>query len=164
MNTRKHPVLYRAPQPLAGAVSCAIALAIFAAMTARRRARRAPVSRKSYVTAQKREENVQDIPATVNAVTASQIADFRVVSLDDVQALTPGVLMVRNDARRQSVTIRGITADPDNNAAAADLVLLERAPLRSQQAFTTFFDIERLEVLRGRRARCRGAPTRPARS
>lgn len=149
MSTRIYPGCAASRKPLAAAIGWTMALACYAAMHAAPARAQGAALEEIIVTAQKRQENVQDIPATVNAVTASQIADFRVVSLDDVQALTPGVLMVRNDARRQSVTIRGITADPDNNAAAPISYYWNDAPLRSQQAFTTFFDIERLEVLRG---------------
>lgn len=108
-----------------------------------------PKLEEIIVTAQKRAENVMDIPATVNAVTSDEIQKFRVVALDDIQAMTPGLLTMRNDARRQSVTVRGITADPDNNAAPPISFYWNDIPIRPPVAFATFFDLERIEVLRG---------------
>jgi iron complex outermembrane recepter protein len=149
MIDREHTHLRLQRKPLALAVGCAIALGMVALLDS-------PVARAQgagleeiIVTAQKREENIMDIPATVNALTAEQIGKFRVVSMDDLQSMTPGLLTTRNDARRQSVTIRGITADPDNNAAAPISMYWNEAPIRTQAAFATFFDLERIEVLRG---------------
>ncbi|MCP5320535.1 MAG: TonB-dependent receptor plug domain-containing protein [Pseudomonadales bacterium] len=133
-----------ARRPLAVAVAGIMGLGFGASYAAAQ-----AVLEEVIVTAQKRAENVMDIPATVNAVTADQIEKFRVVSLDDIQSMTPGLLSTRNDARRQSVTLRGITADPDNNAAPPISFYWNEVPIRAPVAFMTFFDLERIEVLRG---------------
>lgn len=134
----------RARRPLALAVAGATAFVFGAPLVAAQAA-----LEEVIVTAQKREENIMDIPSTVNAVTSEQIAKFRVLALDDVQAMTPGLLTMRNDARRQSVTVRGITADPDNNAAPPISFYWNEIPIRAPVAFMTFFDLERIELLRG---------------
>ncbi len=141
----RHPEqMIRARRPLVTALASAVTFASAASGAAAQ-----AVLEEIIVTAQKRAENIMDIPATVNAVTAEQMGKFRVFSMDDVQAMTPGLLTMRNDARRQSVTVRGITADPDNNAAPPISFYWNETPMRAPVAFMTFFDLERIEVLRG---------------
>jgi hypothetical protein len=42
------------------------------------------------VTAQKREQNVQDVPVTINAISARALDDFSILDFEDVQSLAPG--------------------------------------------------------------------------
>jgi outer membrane receptor protein involved in Fe transport len=70
------------------------------------------------VTAQKREENVQDVPATINAISARALDDFSILDFEDVQSLAPGVGLQPVDARSQVIVIRGVASDPDNVATA----------------------------------------------
>src|SRR5688572_11589663 len=43
------------------------------------------------VTARRREESLQDIPQTVNAVTAETVEKLNILRFDDVQAVVPGL-------------------------------------------------------------------------
>lgn len=101
------------------------------------------------VTAQKRAENLQDIAATINAVSARQIEEFSILEFEDLSTLVAGLDLQKQDARRQTLTIRGITADPDNVAKQPISSYLNRVPVRQQVIFTAVYDIERIEVLRG---------------
>lgn len=101
------------------------------------------------VTAQKKAENVQDIPATINAVSAQQIEEFAVLEFEDLSTLVPGLDLQKADARRQLITIRGITADPDNVAKQPITTYMNEVAVRQQVIFSAVYDIERVEVLRG---------------
>ncbi len=97
------------------------------------------------VTAQKREENSQDVPIAVSAFTAETIARQGLDDALDLQLQVPNLLIVGNDRP----TIRGV----GNNAISPTAdngtgVLLNFAPIgvRPQDEF---FDVERVEVLRG---------------
>lgn len=101
------------------------------------------------VSAQKELENIQDIPATVNAINSDNIDDFKVLAIDDVSALVPGISFDRPDARRQTITVRGITSDPDNVASAPISLYINEQPVRTQEGFQAFFDVSLVEILRG---------------
>ena len=65
------------------------------------------------VTATKREENVQDIAQTVNAVTGSAIDDYQIRDLSELAQLVSGVEFTQIDPRRAKIIMRGQTLDPD---------------------------------------------------
>jgi iron complex outermembrane recepter protein len=97
------------------------------------------------VTAQKRTEAVQDVPMAISAFTAETIERQGLDDALDLQLQVPNLLIVGNDRP----TLRGI----GNNAISSTAdngtgVLVNFAPLgfRSQDEF---FDLERVEVLRG---------------
>lgn len=102
-------------------------------------------SAEIIVTAQKRAENIQDVPIAVSAFTADMIEKQNLDDALDLQLLVPNLLIVGNDRP----TLRGI----GNNAISSTAdngtgTLVNFAPLgfRPQDEF---FDIERVEVLRG---------------
>jgi iron complex outermembrane recepter protein len=97
------------------------------------------------VTAQKRTEAVQDVPIAISAFTAETIERQGLDDALDLQLQVPNLLIVGNDRP----TLRGI----GNNAISSTAdngtgVLVNFAPVgfRSQDEF---FDLERVEVLRG---------------
>jgi iron complex outermembrane recepter protein len=101
------------------------------------------------VTAQKRSENVQSVPATVTVVTAEALQERGV---NDLRAMTAFVPMV-NLNQENSVTqvfIRGIgqTSDAETNdpavATNVDGVYASRFTLSG-----SLFDVDRIEVLSG---------------
>jgi iron complex outermembrane recepter protein len=97
------------------------------------------------VMAQKRAENIQDVPIAVSAFSAELIETRNIDDTLDLQLLVPNLLIVGNDRP----TLRGIgnnaiSSTADNGTGS----LVNFAPLgfRSQDEY---FDIERVEVLRG---------------
>jgi iron complex outermembrane receptor protein len=64
------------------------------------------------VTAQKREQNVQDVPIAVTALTASALVNNRVESVTDLSGLAPGVNVIPAAGGSQipSFSLRGITS------------------------------------------------------
>ncbi|MFT6048148.1 MAG: iron complex outermembrane receptor protein [Arenicella sp.] len=104
------------------------------------------------VTAQKREQSVQEVPIAVSVLDADKIESAHAVGLEGLQALIPSVSFRKGNTNRNSaVVIRGIgtisfsTAAEPSVSTVVDGVVLGR----SGQAFTDLYDLERLEVLRG---------------
>jgi iron complex outermembrane recepter protein len=104
------------------------------------------------VTAQKREENLQDIPLAVSVVGGDAIANNGGVTLENAQYLVPSLNFRKSGTSlNQALFLRGvgtinfsIAAEP-SVAAVLDGVVLSRAG----EGFTDLFDVERIEVLRG---------------
>ena len=102
------------------------------------------------VTATKREQNLSQIPAAISAVSSDLIARKTIVQLIDLNATVPG-LQISNANNDIQITIRGIghqifSPFAENSVALhLDGVYLSR-PSEGQGAF---FDVSRVEVLRG---------------
>lgn len=108
------------------------------------------------VTAQKRAESVQDIPSTVNVMTRESLDRFTVLQFDEISSITPGVDLQRVDARRQTISIRGVTADPDNVATQPISTYWNGVAVAQPVAFNALYDIERVEILRGAQGTLQG--------
>ncbi|MEA1942487.1 MAG: TonB-dependent receptor [Pseudomonadota bacterium] len=101
------------------------------------------------VTAQKREQDVTDVPIAISVVTGETLDDFEIGTLDDLQLSVPNFQVTQTGIGTQ-MYIRGIGTgnDPAFEQSVAQFIdgvsygraRLTRAP---------FFDLERVEVLRG---------------
>lgn len=104
------------------------------------------------VTAQKREERLQDIPLAVSVVGGEAVANNGGITLENAQYLVPSLNFRKaGTSLNQALFLRGvgtinfsIAAEP-SVAAVLDGVVLSRAG----EGFTDLFDVERIEVLRG---------------
>ena len=104
------------------------------------------------VTAQKREQNVQDVPIAVTVLDSEKINNAHAVGLEGLQQLVPSVSFRKGNTNRNSTAVvRGIgtvsfsiAAEPSVSTVVDGVVLG-----RSGQAFSDLYDLERLEVLRG---------------
>ncbi len=102
------------------------------------------------VTAQRRAENKQEIPVSVTAVTAEQLADRNVTDISQMEGMSPGFTFGRSggDARP---AMRGVRTE--NVAVNGDTTIgyfvdgIYKS--RSQQALAGFVDIARVEIQRG---------------
>ncbi|MFC7335053.1 TonB-dependent receptor [Rhodocista pekingensis] len=101
------------------------------------------------VTAQKREERLQDVPVSVTAFSADAIEDAGVRTPQDFIALTPNIGIVQSFTVGNSfVTVRGISQI--NNSDPSVAVVVDGVPQANQKQLTQqLFDIERIEVLKG---------------
>ncbi len=114
------------------------------------------------VTAQKRSENIQDIGATVNAVSGEALDDFNIVQFDDVAKMTAGLSMNRQSSASSSeISLRGITYNRQSGTNPAVDVYWNDVNYRATSMFNSMFDVERLEVLRGPQGTLQGK-TSPA--
>jgi len=102
------------------------------------------------VTALKTRQSLQDVPASVTALTADDLARSGIVNSADLQQKVPG-LSLSSGGREINLAIRGVSnnvrsigADP-SNAVHLDGVYLPR----SSMVLTELFDLQRVEVLKG---------------
>ena len=104
------------------------------------------------VTAQKREQNIQDVGISIAAFTGDQLRELGVTSSYDVAALTPGVHISGNLAGQNTqFSIRGVTQNDFNDIVEApNAVYLDEGYIAIAQAQTfALFDIDRVEILKG---------------
>ena len=101
------------------------------------------------VTARQREENIQDVPVTITAFTATEIRSAGISRPEDFIALTPGVSVVHTaEAGDMQVSIRGINTGRDvepNFALVVDGVLQTNPNALNQE----LANVTQIEVLKG---------------
>lgn len=104
------------------------------------------------VTAQKREESLQDVGIAISAFTGEQMRDLGVKESYDIATFIPGVHISGNLAGQNTqFTIRGVTQNDFNDIIESpNAVYVDEGyiPVAQAQTFGVF-DIERVEVLKG---------------
>jgi iron complex outermembrane receptor protein len=105
------------------------------------------------VTAQKRSENIQDVPISITALTGAQMNQLGFISTDDIQAAVPGLIMSRpgGDSLASLPAIRGVSQnDFAEHQETSTATYVDGAYFSLIRALTTdMYDMERVEVLRG---------------
>ncbi|MBX9642801.1 MAG: TonB-dependent receptor [Novosphingobium sp.] len=104
------------------------------------------------VTAQKRKEKLQDVPAAVSVVSADALQRLSTNNVEDTQRLVPTLTFVKGTTNLNSgLFLRGIgtvnfsiAAEPSVSTVLDGVVLA-----RAGEAFGDLYDLERIEVLRG---------------
>lgn len=101
------------------------------------------------VTAQRREESLQQVPIQVAAFSSDRIEDAGISSTQDFVSLVPNVSLDESFTYLNSfVVVRGVTQI--NNADSPVAVIVDGVPQNSQkQLRMNLFDVERIEVLKG---------------
>ena len=100
------------------------------------------------VTATKKEENVQSIAQTVNAVTGADIDDYQIRELGELSQLVSGVEFTQIDPRRSVITIRGQKVDPDGGNDQPIQAYIDEMPVRPQVAFIRCMTPKELKFLK----------------
>jgi iron complex outermembrane receptor protein len=109
------------------------------------------------VTARRREERLQDVPQTVNAVTAESVEKLNILRFDDVQSVVPGLtLSSGNNGYTTAATMRGASYQVESGARPTVEFYLNDAPIESVFLFQTMYDLGQIEVLRGPQGTLRG--------
>lgn len=104
------------------------------------------------VTAQKREQGLQDVGIAVTAFSGAQLRAFNVTESFDVAAYTPGVHISGNLAGQNvQFSIRGVTQNDFNDIIESpNAVYLDEGYIAIAQAQTfAMLDIQRVEILKG---------------
>lgn len=104
------------------------------------------------VTAQKRDQDIQEVPVAVTALTGEALQDAHVSTVMDLNALAPSLQVKTDDnAANPKIFIRGIGLNDFNpNTASAVAIYSDGVYIGSPLAqMGQFFDLERVEVLRG---------------
>ncbi|WP_417450309.1 TonB-dependent receptor [Kordiimonas sp.] len=105
------------------------------------------------VTAQRREQSLQDVPVSVSAFTSTAIERNNFQGVDDYLSRTPNVSFISSGGRdRKSISIRGITnflsVDQDVRPSTVAFYL-DDFSVGGGSVNPPMMDIERIEVLRG---------------
>ena len=102
------------------------------------------------VTAQKREQTLQDVPISISVATAQDIADINAFTFDDLEQLTPGVSLF-GGLQSASIRLRGVGPGyfAVNSPQSVVVFVDQFAQAQIGTVFSTLVDIERLELLRG---------------
>lgn len=104
------------------------------------------------VTAQKREENVQDVGIAISAYSGEQLRALGIGKSADIASFSPGVHISGSLAGQNTqFTIRGVTQNDFNDIVEApNAVYLDEGyiAIAQGQSFAVF-DIDRVEVLKG---------------
>lgn len=126
--------------------------AIIAASLAAPAVAQTDLSQEIVVTAQKREQNIQDVGISITAYSGEQLRALNVTDSRDLAAIAPGVHTAGAVAGQNSnYTIRGVTQNDFNDIGEApNAVYLDEGYIAVAQGQTfALFDIERVEVLKG---------------
>lgn len=115
----------------------------------RQPSRRERMLEEIVVTAQKREESITDVPISVSSISADQITEANLETLNDLSKITPNV-KISADAIYNIIYIRGLGTQINSGFEQSVGVFIDDIYYSSpQRLVAAFFDIERIEVLRG---------------
>jgi iron complex outermembrane receptor protein len=108
-----------------------------------------PALEEIIVTAQKRAQAAQDVPISIIAISAAEIAQRNIMSIDDLWTAVPG-LAINGTGNERRIMLRGI----GNALGSASQIgiYLDDADVTStatQQLDINTYDLQRIEVLRG---------------
>jgi iron complex outermembrane receptor protein len=115
------------------------------------------------VTAQKREERLQDVPVPVTAISAESLAQSNLANVEEYYATVPGLSLSNNGYPGAStIAIRGITTaggTPTVETTIDDVPVGNGTPLATGGFFPSIdpSDLSRVEVLRGPQGTLYGA-------
>lgn len=128
---------------LIGAAVSAIAAAQAAAQTT--------PSDEIVVTAQRQEQSLQDVPISVTALGGEDLEARQIEGFTDIQFNTPNLNFTKSQFTNSVLTIRGITnlAVASTSSASVSIHQNDIPQTMSRLFETEFFDINRIEILRG---------------
>lgn len=151
MNYKKYPLI-----ALAGAAAVGSGSPILAQESA---PQRAMVLEEVVVTAQRRAENLQDVPMTLTAISGKDIEEYKIFEFQDLSQLSPGLALENNGAFGSVAQLRGVGFDSSSSTSPAVDVYVNETPMDANYAFQTLYDIGQVEVLRGPQGTLRGRPS-----
>jgi iron complex outermembrane receptor protein len=102
------------------------------------------------ITAEKRVENVQDVPVSVSVMSGQALQDFQQSDLHDIMNNIPNLFVLQSGVD-DVVAIRGFSSGPNNIAFDQEVSIYEDGIYggRSAQFMAPMFDLDHIEVLRG---------------
>ncbi len=111
-----------------------------------------PVFEEITVTAQKRVQNIMDVPIAVTAVTGAEIEASGIFDVFALQQNVPGLIVGQSQtATTSNFAIRGIGSTSNNFGVESSVGLYVDGVYRSRQSsmINDLVDVEAVEVLRG---------------
>ena len=105
------------------------------------------------VTAQGREQSLQDVPVAVTAISGEDLKMSGVQTIEDIQTLAPSltVTSINTPGTSTQIQIRGVGTSTTNVGLEAAVGVFQDGVYRSRSGMAVgdMLDVERVEVLRG---------------
>ncbi|MBR9911986.1 MAG: TonB-dependent receptor [Gammaproteobacteria bacterium] len=103
------------------------------------------------VTAQKREQSLQDVPININAMSGDRLAELNIQQFDELAGFIPGLEVQEQSANNPAFVIRGITSDSGESHIEPRIAVFQDgvSSSRSRGSFFELHDLERVEVVKG---------------
>jgi outer membrane receptor protein involved in Fe transport len=128
---------------------CSVAVSISSAVAAQDYS---SVMEEVVVTATKRAENIQDVPMSIAAVSGENLEKMSVDTFEDLSSQIPS-FMVGEGIATTNIVMRGMGSGNNRGFEQSVAMFIDGVYMpRSRQYITPFFDVERVEVLRGPQA------------
>jgi len=101
------------------------------------------------VTAQKTEENIQEVPISMSVFDTFSLEDKSIDTVEDIGKYTPGLQIIPGGALKATPSMRGLYSNYTTRSSVAGL-FVDGLPITRGTGFDeTLIDIERVEVLKG---------------
>lgn len=111
------------------------------------------------VTATKRAENLQEVPISVSVIGGDDLAQLSIASLEETTSFIPGVTVAKGNAA-DSIFIRGIGSGVNQGFEQSVGTFVDGVYYgRARSSRNPFFDLARVEVLKGPQATLFGKNT-----
>ena len=107
------------------------------------------------VTARKREENIQNIPVAITAVSAKQLDNYALRSIEEISANTPQLSVTRgNSGSGATISLRGIGSTYTSVGIEQSVAVNVDGVYYGQGRIINegFFDMKQVEILKGPQA------------
>jgi outer membrane receptor protein involved in Fe transport len=134
----------------AGAIAVLCTAGAAAAQTATAESAAGEGLEEIIVTAQRRAENIQDVSIAIQAITAEGLARSGINDVSRLELISPGVTFARYGADAK-ISLRGANSNNtflDSSPSVGVFVDGVYRPRASQQT-RAFFDVQRVEILKG---------------
>ena len=101
------------------------------------------------VTAQKREQDIKDVPISIIAVSGNDLQDMQVAGLEDLSESLPNVI-ISEDSVSNNIYVRGVGSGANSGFEQAVATFVDGVYRgRSRYTQSTLVDVAQVEVLRG---------------
>lgn len=108
------------------------------------------------VEARRKEESIQAVPLSIQAVTGQQLQKLEIRQFEDVTKVVPGLSMGKSGSVTNS-SMRGIAFNGAASGASTSVEFYRNDAVTTQSAlYTAVYDIGQIEVLRGPQGTLRG--------
>ena len=113
-------------------------------------AARSDANSEIVVTATKRAESIQKVPISISVVSGEQLADFHATDVKSIMNAVPNIF-VQQTSGNDVIYVRGFGSSPTNFAFDQSVSMYMDGIYagKMRQAKEPFFDVQRVEVLRG---------------
>ena len=144
---------------ITGLVGCAITS--INAQTTSSQTSNSPTLEVIEITSQKRVQTLQEVPATVTAVSGALLDEYGIDDLFEMADLVPGMVFSRAPDDGLALTLRGLGTPARTQSFDQSVALFQDGMFvgKGRMYSAAFFDVERIEVIKGTQSTLLGKNT-----